>query len=206
MSGTHPEEQALIDGMLARDDEAFRQAIIHYQGSMLYLARSLVGEKLADEVVQEAWFSVLQAIDRFEGRAALKTWILRIVANEAKSRLRRENRMTSLESLLATDEGLESRFDDRGHWNQPLTDWHEDSPEGLLSGAQLESCLQMAIAALPDMQAATLTLKEHQGYSPADICNILELSESNVRVLLHRARTRLYQTIEHFQNTGECCT
>jgi RNA polymerase sigma-70 factor (ECF subfamily) len=201
-----PDEASLIKGLLAQKDTAYRQVIRTHQSSMLQLARSFVGDKYADEVVQETWMSVLKALPRFEGRSSLRTWLLRIVANEAKSRLRRENRLTSLDALIAVDPQFADRFDGRGHWQGPVASWGADGPEDLLSSEQMQTCLNETVAQLPDMQAATLRLKEQQGMAFVDICNILEVSESNCRVLLHRARTRLYKTIEHFQLTGECCT
>lgn len=206
------EDSDLIKGLLAQEDAAFRCAITRYQASMLYLARSLVGDKFADEVVQEAWFSLLKSLNTFEGRSSLKTWLLRIVANEAKSRLRRENRMTSLEAMTEGDSSgdqlgvLQGRFDGSGQWLQGPDNWLADNPEALLSRDELRDCMNLTIKSLPDLQAATFGLKEQQGHSLQEICNILQVSESNVRVLLHRARIKLYATIEHFQQTGECCS
>ena len=200
-------ESALVEALIDKQEAAFRSAIRQFQPSMLHLARSIVGEKIADEVVQEAWFSMMRALPKFEGRSSLKTWLLTIVANEAKSRLRKENRLVSLEDLTATDPDFDRRFDDRGHWaagSEPAG-WSADSPDALLTRDELRDCLELVIAALPDMQGATLRLREQQGYSLSEICNILDVSESNVRVLLHRARNRLFATIEHFEQTGECC-
>lgn len=204
---TWNDETVLLEAMIRGEEAAFRHAIRQIQPAMSNLARSIVGEKIADEVVQEAWVSVMKALPRFERRSSLKTWVLRIVANEAKSRLRRENRHVSLEAMLGEDTDLAARFDERGHWRRDSApiQWSEDSPEALLSSQELADCLDLVIAALPDMQAATLQLREQQGYALAEICNILEVSESNVRVLLHRARTRLFTAIEHFEQTGECC-
>jgi len=199
-------EDELITGMIDGSDTAFRIAISQYQVSMMYLATSLVGQKIADEVVQEAWFPALKAIKKFEKRSSLKTWLLRIVANEGKTRLRKEKRMTSLESLTEADPAFASRFDDTGHWNPGPTTWGTDSPEDLLTRDELKSCMDQLIKNLPDMQAATLNLRERQGYTLSEICNILDVSESNVRVLLHRARVKLFRCIEHFQDTGVCCT
>ena len=199
-------EAELVQALAEGKDDAFRFAIKSYQSSMLGLARSLVGEKIADEVVQEAWLSVYKAVARFEGRSTLKTWLLRIVANEAKTRLRKENRQTSLDALLAIDPHFADRFDDTGHWSPLPNQWHEDSPDALITTEDLKACMKQMIAVLPDMQAAALNLKEMQNYSLKEICNILEISESNVRVVLHRARQRLYRCIEHFQETGDCCT
>lgn len=203
----YEQEQSLIDGMIRKDDAAFRYAIKQYQPSMLYLAHSFVGNKIADEVVQEAWFSAMRALPKFEGRSSLKTWLLRIVSNEAKTRLRKENRLTSLEALTADDSSLSGRYDDLGHWGDKVPlEWDSDSPEELLSSSQLKQCMDLMMESLPELQGATLNLREQQGYSLSQICNILEVSESNVRVLLHRARNRLFRCIEHFQATGDCCT
>lgn len=200
------DEAALIAGLVAGHDDAYRAAIRAYQSSMRYLARSLVEEKIADEVVQEAWLSALRAIARFERRSSLKTWLLRIVANEGKTRLRKENRLTSLDAMLEADPRMLERFDDTKHWQPGPGHWSDDSPEALITRDELNACMQQLIEVLPDMQSATLNLRENQGYSLAEICNILDVSESNVRVLLHRARQRVFRCIEHFQATGECCT
>lgn len=185
----------MIPALIRQDEAAFRFAIKQYQGPMFALAQGIVGMKIADEVVQEAWFSVMKSIAKFQRRSALKSWILTIVANEAKTRLRKEKREVSLEALTGDDPDMQSRFDDAGHW-----------VETLLSTSQLKSCLDHTIGLLPALQGATLNLKERQGYSLKQICNILDVSESNERVLLYRARNRLYKVIEHFQETGECCT
>lgn len=203
----YTDEQALIDALINREEAAFREAIKLHQSSMLALARSIAGDKIADEVVQEAWFSVMRSLDRFEGRSSLKTWILRIVANEAKTRLRKENRHVSFEEVTREDPELANRFNRRGHWikGEEPVEWGADSPEDLLSSDQLRDCLELVMSRLPEQQGSTLKLREQQGLSMRDICNILDVSESNVRVLLHRARTRLFTAVEHFEKTGECC-
>tara|TARA_R110002072_G_scaffold252400_1_gene411200 strand:+ start:235 stop:888 length:654 start_codon:yes stop_codon:yes gene_type:complete len=204
------DEAVLILGLLAQDETAYRFAVKTHHGSMLYLARRIVGDKIADEVVQEAWLSVMKALPRFEGRSKLKSWILTIVSNEAKNRLRKEKRYVSLDAM--TDDmgedtsSINERFGKNEHWTEPPGDWRADSPDALLSGTELSSCLDQAIRELPALQEATLCLKEKQGYSLNEICNILDISDSNVRVLLHRARNKIFTIIDHFQLTGECCT
>ena len=170
-------EDALIEGMIQGDNAAFRAAIAQYQVSMRYLASNLVGEKIADEVVQEAWFSALRAISKFEKRSSLKTWLLRIVANEGKTRLRKENRMTSLEALTEADPNFATRFDDNGHWtpgNPPQ--WDGDSPDALLTQEELKRCMDELIRSLPDMQAATLNLRERQE-NPTDVFHRLSVKQ-----------------------------
>ena len=199
-------EDDLIDAMIKGEDAAFRHAIKKHQQSMKYLAISLISEKLADEVVQEAWLSAYKAIGKFEKRSSLKTWLLRIVANEAKSRLRRENRLTSLDALTAEDPDFISRFGENSHWETKPSNWGAEAPDALLTRDELQECIELLISLLPDQQSATLNLRDREGCSFSEICNILDVSESNVRVLLHRARIRLYKCIDAFQKTGECHT
>ena len=205
---SNPDEATLISGLTAGDDNAWRQAIKIYHGPMLAAARAIVGDKIADEVVQESWMSVMRAIGKFEGRSTLKTWLVRIASNQAKTRLRKESRTTSLEAMTDGDPEWQERFTDRGHWSRGSepSEWGADSPDQLLAASDLRDCLDEAMGDLPEQQKLTLQLREQQGYALAEICNILDVSESNVRVLLHRARNRLYRTIEHFQSTGECCS
>lgn len=200
------EESVLIQRLIDQDEDAYRYVVKSYHASMVFLARRIVGMKIADEVVQEAWVSVMRALPNFQGRSKLKTWVLTIVSNEAKNRLRKENREVSLEAMSEDTSNIQERFDDSGHWSNPSTEWSADSPDALLSENQLANCLQQAITELPDLQEATLNLKEKQGYSLKEICQILEVSEANVRVLLHRARNKVFTVIDHFQSTGECCT
>ena len=109
--------------------------------------------------------------------------------------------------MTQQDSSLSERYNDKGHWGDKVPiEWEMDSPDELLSTAELKQCMDELIETLPELQSATLNLREQQGYSLGEICNILEVSESNVRVLLHRARNRLFRCIEHFQATGKCCT
>ena len=201
---TFRDEATLQAGLVRRHEAACRYAIRTYGGAMQHLAASIFGHKIADEVVQEAWFSVMKSVSKFEGRSTLKTWIMRITANEAKSRLRREKRNVALEDLLAQEESFADRFDGRGHWDDAPAEWSQDSPEALLASEELKACLDRMIDQLPELKGATLTLRERQGLPLSDICNILDVSESNVRVLLHRARNKVFGCVEHFQQTGEC--
>lgn len=193
-------EAGLIEGLLKRDHKAYREAISKYQPAMLSLANGIAGSAIGDEIVQESWLSLIKALPRFEGRSSLKTWILRIVANEAKTRLRKENRYQSLDAM--DPDSMTIRFGSDGHWTTPPIEW---DPASLLDSQDLKLCLDKSMSALPGLQCAAIKLKQQNGLASLDICNILDISESNLRVLLHRARIRLYQCVEHFQLTGECC-
>ena len=128
-----PSEDVLIPKLLAGDEQAFSQVVQAYHGIMVHLAKSIVGEAIADEVAQEAWMAVIKSLPKFERRSSLKTWILRIVSNSAKSRLRHESRSVSMdfsdEKFTAVIDP--SRFKKDGHWLAPPNIWHIDTPEDI---------------------------------------------------------------------------
>ncbi|WP_210395409.1 RNA polymerase sigma factor [Motiliproteus sediminis] len=205
MSIDTAKEAALLPALKQQDEQSFNQLVGMYYGAMIGLARSMVGDAIADEVVQEAWVSVYRALPRFEGRSSLKTWILRITANEARTRLRKESRTIAVEGLSPGGDGvLTGRFADDGHWTIPPSTWHEDSPDTLLTSTEMRDCIELTMGRLPELQQAVFVLKDLEDYGFEEICNILQISASNARVLLHRARISLFGKIEHFQDSGEC--
>lgn len=198
-------EAALLPALKQQDEQSFNQLVGMYYGAMMGLARSMVGDAIADEVVQEAWVSVYRALPRFEGRSSLKTWILRITANEARTRLRKETRSVAVEGLSPGGDGvLVGRFAENGHWSVPPSTWHDDGPDTLLTSSEMRDCIELTMGRLPELQQAVFVLKDLEDYGFEEICNILEISASNARVLLHRARISLFGKIEHFQDSGEC--
>ncbi|PHS24668.1 MAG: RNA polymerase subunit sigma-70 [Methylophaga sp.] len=195
---TSKNEQKLIQRLINGDQQAFEQVVSEYQNIMISVARAIVGEAFADEVVQDAWISAIKALPKFEGRSSLKTWLLHIVSNGAKSRVRRENRHSSL------DEGWQAissdKFDNTGHRYDDVLPWEEATPEALLANDQLQMVIEESFQQLPAQQRAALSLYDMEGIEMKEICNILDVSASNVRVLLHRARTTLHQSIEKYQD------
>lgn len=196
-------EEDIIKQLLAGDEITFNRVFKEYYNSMQAVAYSIAGPIIADEVVQEAWFSALKALPKFEGRSSLKSWLIRIVANEAKTRRRKENRSVSLEAIQDTW-ATDPRFTENSHWKNPSSQWHGDTPEDILSAEELKDCIEKNMLKLPENQLAALRLRDSAGLSMDELCNILEVSSSNVRVLLHRARDRVLNVIDHFQITGEC--
>jgi RNA polymerase sigma-70 factor (ECF subfamily) len=194
------DEKRLIKQLIAGDQLAFEKVVSEHQNIMISVARAIVGEAFAAEVVQDAWISAIKALPKFEGRSSLKTWLLHIVSNGAKSRVRRENRHSSL------DEGWQSvssdKFDNTGHRYDDLFAWEEATPEAILANDQLQEIIEHSFQQLPAQQRAALTLYDMEGIEMKEICNILDVSASNVRVLLHRARTTLHHTIEKYQDNG----
>lgn len=191
-------EKNLIKRLINGDQQAFEQVVSEYHNIMISVARAIVGEAFADEVVQDAWISAIKALPKFEGRSPLKTWLLHIVSNGAKSRVRRENRHSSLDEDW---QGVSSdKFDNIGHRYDDVFPWEEATPEALLANDQLQHIIEEGFQLLPAQQRAALTLYDMEGIEMKEICNILDVSASNVRVLLHRARTKLHQCIEKYQD------
>lgn len=193
----------LVARLRAGSREAYREAILRYGPRMLARARTIVGTAYAEDVVQDAWIAVLRNIDGFEERAALGTWLMRIVSNRAISHLRsraKENGPTA----TAERSPEADWFDDRGRWTAPPPARHADSPAELLNAEALEDCLDKHVRLLPDQQRCVLIMRDMDQQSYEDICNELHLSASNVRVLLHRARMKLMKMVDDFQETGRC--
>jgi RNA polymerase sigma-70 factor (ECF subfamily) len=199
-----PSDDELIPQLLKGDETAFVRAIDAYNGVMVHLARSIAGDAIAEEVTQEAWMAAIKALPKFERRSSLKTWLLRIVSNCAKSRLRHESKTVNLGDYGDQDSGMidPSHFKKSGMWKSPPSVWDADTPEALLASAQLRKHIDASLRALPPLQQAVIALRDMQGMDMESICKILEVSESNGRVLLHRARSHLREAIDRFQGNN----
>lgn len=167
---------------------------------------------VAEEVVQETWIGVLEGLDRFEGRSSLKTWIFRILTNKAKTRGVRESRHVSFSTVGTSDGDADepavdpSQFRTTGHWAgywasypQP---WDENTPEKLALSKEGGAFLEQAIEALPSNLRQVLVLRDVEGLDSKDVCVMLEISEANQRVLLHRARSRIRRALEKYVEGG----
>ena len=197
-----------LNRLRQQDHRTFESLVSALHIPMVSVARAIIGDSLAEEVVQEAWVSAYRNLPKFEGRSSVKTWLFTIVSNEAKSRLRKEKRTVALEDL-SQDSGVDyldsERFhSNNGHWKTAPPDWHLDSPDQLLEEKHLQKCIDHTVSILPPQQRAVFILRDIEQQALAEICNILEVTESYVRVLLHRARLKLMQVIDRYQETGEC--
>ncbi|MDX1588896.1 MAG: RNA polymerase sigma factor [Oleiphilaceae bacterium] len=198
------EEQALIDGLRRRDQSAYQKAVRLYSGAMMAAARSMVDPATAEDLVQETWLVVIDAIDGFEGRSALKTWLCTIVANRARNRLRSRKREVLTDFQSPLDPAMEARFSQGGQWSQPTAHWGAESAEALMENEALRNCIDKHVQALPESQRSVLALRDMQGLKSEEVSQIVGLSEGNVRVLLHRARQRIFTMIEGFRKNGRC--
>lgn len=183
----------LLARLRAGDEAAFQVLVDRYGPLMLRIALSHVPSRaVAEEVVQEAWLGVFQGLPSFEGRSSLKTWILRIVANRARTRGERERRSVPLDDLGPTVDP--SRFTAGGAWGVPPAAW----PEERLLAAETLDQVEHAIAQLPPRQQEVIVLRDLQGWSPEDVNEALNLTDGNQRVLLHRARAKVRDQLEHY--------
>ena len=196
-----PDEDApLLDALRAGDERAFAALVDKYGPSLLRLAQLYVSSRaVAEEVVQETWLAVLTGIERFEGRSSLKTWLFRILTNKAKTRGQREGRTLPVSSLASDGDEDQTavaveRFARGGAWATPP----RGVPEERLLAGETRARVEQAISALPPNQRAVITLRDVEGLSAEEACNVLGLSETNQRVLLHRARAKVRTALERY--------
>ncbi len=205
-SSTPPidDDRVLVERLRARDEDAYRQLVRRYQSTLLNVARTYVGSTaVAEEVVQETWLGVLQGIDRFEMRSSFKTWLVRIAMNRARTKGAREARSLPASSLAFADDDASpivalERFmgpANRGMWAAPVESWAADPDERVMS-AETIRVVDDTIERLPPNQREVVTLRDKQGWTAGEVCDVLGISEVNQRVLLHRARGRLRAAVE----------
>jgi len=208
-----PDDLALVERLRAGDETAFMMLVDELGPSMRRVARMYVSsDAVADEVVQEAWLGVVQGLGGFEGRASLRTWIFRILVNTAKTRGRREHRSVPFATLAGNDLDRPtfepSAFGgpegpNPGAWSTLPFDWR-GMPEERAEGTETLHVIGGAIAILPPMQAEVIRLRDVLGWSSDEVCNALDLTETNQRVLLHRARAKVRGALEdHFRSVSE---
>jgi RNA polymerase sigma-70 factor (ECF subfamily) len=196
----------LVAALRAGDEAAFRMLVREWHAPLLRVAQIFVPSRsIAEEVVQETWLRVLGALDRFEGRSSLKTWIFRILVNTAKTRAQREGRVIPFSALhdparipeAAVDPDRFRPEDDErfpGHWSAPP----RELPEERLLAAETREVIARAIDALPATQRSVITLRDVEGWSSDEVCNALDITEVNQRVLLHRARSKVRRALEDY--------
>jgi RNA polymerase sigma-70 factor, ECF subfamily len=208
------DELQLIGALRRRDEAAFAALVDRYHASLVRLAQMYVADRAAaEEVAQETWLAVLKGIDRFEGRSSFKTWLFRILTNIAKTRGVRESRSVPFSALFDSEaEPFEPAVNpDRfrsadapqwpNNWAEPPGAWGEH-PEDVLLSHEMRGYIQAAIERLPPAQREVITLRDVNGWSSNEVCNTLGISETNQRVLLHRARAKVRLALEQYLGKG----
>lgn len=202
------ESPELLDRLRAGDEAAFEALVDAYTPSLLRVARGFVPTTaVAEEVVQETWLGVLRGLDAFEGRASLRTWIFRILVNRARTRGEREHRTVPFASLADAESASPFAAVDPErflpadherwphHWAAPPTRWDE-RPEDAAAHAETLAAARAAIDRLPAAQRTVIMLRDMVGCDAAEVCTMLDLTDANQRVLLHRARSRVRAALE----------
>lgn len=208
-------DNQLVEALREGDERAFAQLLDKYHGSMIRVATLYCrDEQVAEDATQETWLAILNGIHQFEGRSTLKTWIFSILSNKAKTRGQRERRSVPFSQLvdLETDQNdpaLPEEFfnsaDSDADW---IGWWHKDNhptawqniPETTAFISEMRTKLETAMMTLPHMQGQVIYFRDVLGYESQEICNILNLSETNQRVLLHRARSKVRLALEQYFN------
>jgi len=187
-------EVDLVARLRDGDESAFAELVERYHPAMVRLALTRVRSRaVAEEVAQDAWLGLLRGIDRFEERSSLRSWLFRIVVNRAISTGVRERT-----HLPVRDDELEhrdGRFSQDGWWVTPPAHWADEVLDRMTAPA-LAARVRQVIGELPHQQQAVVTLRDVDGLTSAEVCEILDITEGNQRVLLHRARTRIRAALE----------
>ncbi len=195
------EDPDLLARLRDGDEAAFASVVRDWSPAMLRVARTFVNSHAsAEEVVQETWLAVVRGLDGFQGRAMLRTWVFRILANQARKRGKSESRTMLVEELDAGPTVDPSRFQGRdgrhpGHWRDEQTpvEW---SPEPAALADEFRDMLAGELTSLPQRQRAVVELRDVHGLDSAEVCTLLDVSVANQRVLLHRGRARLRAALE----------
>jgi len=198
----NPDDRKILDGLKAGDESTFLNLVRENHDALISVARGYVKTReSAEEVVQETWMAVIKGLDRFQGRSSLKTWMFSILCNISKTRARRDHR-TLLFSEAAGGDGQNesavdpSRFSPSGKWEDAPASLEDKTPERLVRNREFMEVFRKSLGDLPDTQRMVVILRDVQGFSSTETCNILGLSETNQRVLLHRGRSKLRGVLE----------
>ena len=200
-------DREFVARLRAGDEAAFSTLVERYHVPMVRLATAYVPSyAVAEEVAQEAWLGVLNGLGSFEGRSSLKTWIFRILTNIAKTRGAREQRSQPFSSVFDVVDGDDAtvepdRFAKEGHWLLAPSGWG-DSPEERLTSAECQTLIHATIESLPPNQREVIRMRDVLGFTSEEVCNALDVSETNQRVLLHRARARVRKALEAYFDEG----
>jgi RNA polymerase sigma-70 factor (ECF subfamily) len=203
-----PPDDVVVAALRTGDEAMFAALLDTWSRGMLRLARSYVSTNdSAEEVVQDTWLAVIGGIDGFEARSSVKTWVYRILVNTAKKRQVRESRTVPWSSAFTLEDGPTvdpARFHDgdsplSGGWKHLPAAW--PAPEGEILASEVRAQIAAALSELPPRQRSVITLRDVEGCTSGEVCEILDISQANQRVLLHRARAAVRGRLEGYFDT-----
>lgn len=203
-----PDDAAIINGLREGDELVFKSVLERYSGALVRLALTFVpSQAIAEEVVQETWLGVWKGIGKFEGRSSFRTWLYTILVNRARTRGMQERRYTSLDRKSHDDSDNPSSWEDslfisegpmKGQHVTPPKPWEVVTPESEFLLKECGEVIERAIAGLSVTQRQVITLRDMEGVDAREVCHILEISDANQRVLLHRARMHVRNSLDAY--------
>jgi RNA polymerase sigma-70 factor (ECF subfamily) len=196
------EDTELLEQLMKGDERAYIDLVSRYHEPLVRVARFYVAnDASAEDVAQETWIAVLRGIERFEGRSTLKTWLFRICVNRARTAGVKEHRTIPIDVMAAEASVSPSRFNQGGMWADPPVPFTDTIDDALVNGP-LVRLVHASIARLPATSRAVVTLRDVEGLSTQEVAELLELSEANVRVILHRCRAKIRSEVEANMREG----
>ena len=194
------DDDTLLEAICAGDESAFSELVARYELGMLKMAQAFMGDRiLAEEAVQETWLAFVKATRKFKRRSSVKTWLFGILLNQARKQAARRPKELPDRSQARQhdDDGASDWFDDAGEWRSNPVVWSSNPESELLSREAVE-CIYDAIASLPEKQRAAFVLSAIEGWTPKEVCDLMKISSTNRRVLLHLAKSRLQQMLDEY--------
>jgi RNA polymerase sigma-70 factor (ECF subfamily) len=190
------DDAELLRRLLGGDESAFRELVVRYNATLIRIALYYVNNQAsAEDVAQDTWIAVLRGVDKFEGRSSFKTWLFRILVNRARSTGTKEHRVIAVDPLAHEASVAPGRFDEGGTWRVPPEPF-TDTIDNAIHNEKIVMLVREAIVRLPEPQQAVVTLRDVEGLSTMEVSELLDLSEANVRVILHRGRARVRGDVE----------
>ena len=198
-SGNKRDDDSLLSAMRAGDEASFSVMVGRYERSMIRVARAYVGDTAtAEEVVQETWLGVIKGLPRFKHRSSFKTWLFSILANQARKRAARRSKESPERSGRAENEDPTSElFDASGEWRSKPPAWGS-TPESELLAKEAAEHIHSAISFLPAKQRIVITLRDLEGWTSEEVCELMKITKTNQRVLLHVARSKVQQMLDSY--------
>lgn len=195
------DDTELLQRLLKGDERAFVEIVTRYNETLIRVARYYVNsDASAEDVVQDTWIAVLHGVDRFEGRSSFKTWLIRILVNRARTTGVNEHRVVPIDPQV--ERALNAhRFNEGGMWSDPPVPFTETIDNGIVNGPIVQ-LVRESISRLPEPGRAVVTLRDVEGLSTAEVAELLEITEANVRVILHRCRSRIRSEVETNMQVG----
>ncbi|HEV7958477.1 MAG TPA: sigma-70 family RNA polymerase sigma factor [Acidimicrobiales bacterium] len=196
------DDTELLEQLMKGDERAYVDLVTRYHESLVRVARYYVAnDATAEDVAQDTWIALLRGLERFEGRSTLKTWLFRICVNRARTTGVKEHRSIPVDVMAAEASASPSRFNQGGMWVDPPVPFTDTIDDALVNGP-LVHLVHASIARLPATSRAVVTLRDVEGLSTAEVADLLELTEANVRVILHRCRAKIRSEVEANMREG----